>query len=767
MRGAGIYFKSVQEDLSVIRLRDYQERAVKELLSKSQRLISLSGNKILVFKAPTGSGKTIMMAEYLKRLDESGANGKPLAFIWTAPRKLHTQSKEKLEAYYQESRALKPIEFEELSDRQIGEGEILFFNWESINREDNVYIRDNEQEFNLTSVVDRTQEAGREIVLIIDEAHHSANTENSQGLIDMMNPKLTINVSATPTLQGDGMVNVFREEVIDEGMIKKQVLINPGFKNLIVRRRGNNYKFTSDANESTDEQVLRIAIEKREELQKVCDENGIQVNPLLLVQLPDRRRDTEFDYQEEIERMLRENHNITIDNGKLAIYLSENKENLENLTRNDNEAEVMIFKQAIALGWDCPRASILCLFREWQSFTFSTQTLGRIMRMPELKHYENDTLNTAFVYTTTSDLSILEDVAGDYVTIQYSGRKDIYELIGLHSVHRKRQRERTRLSPKFNQCLMEAVKEQDLKSALDLDKREVLKKLVTDGEIESIDQDIKHLSEGRERDGYHGDVIEVEMNVEDLQRKFDQFVKTSLDECFYPEPRSVGRVKDAIYTFFSFYFAGKFKKYDSEIQKIVLNKDNQQKMINALNRAQEIYISQVEQEEKKLEITNDWEIPESHNYNINYARKEYRKAIMDPSYEREDASQVEKEFAEYLDGNKEVKWWFKNGEKLEKFFAVPYEYNGEEKPFYVDWLVMLEDGRLGLFDTKGGITAESPETKAKAEGLWKYMQEENGKGKNIIGGIVVEKDESWRVNDNEEYSYNENDLSEWKFFENI
>ena len=59
----------------------------------------------------------------------------------------------------------------------------------------------------------------------------------------------------------------------------------------------------------------------------------------------------EFDYKEEIERLLRENHNITVDNGKLAIYLSDDKENLENLTRNDNEAEVMIFKQANALGW--------------------------------------------------------------------------------------------------------------------------------------------------------------------------------------------------------------------------------------------------------------------------------------------------------------------------------------------------------------------------------------------------------------------------------
>ena len=59
--------------------------------------------------------------------------------------------------------------------------------------------------------------------------------------------------------------------------------------------------------------------------------------------------------------------------------------------KNENEVEVMILKQAIALGWDCPRAQILVLFRDWKSITFSIQTVGRIMRMPEIKkgHYKN------------------------------------------------------------------------------------------------------------------------------------------------------------------------------------------------------------------------------------------------------------------------------------------------------------------------------------------------------------------------------------------
>ena len=53
-------------------------------------------------------------------------------------------------------------------------------------------------------------------------------------------------------------------------------------------------------------------------------------------------------------------YDITVENGKLAVWLSEEKSNtLPNIEKRDNEVEVLIFKQAIALGWDCPRASIL------------------------------------------------------------------------------------------------------------------------------------------------------------------------------------------------------------------------------------------------------------------------------------------------------------------------------------------------------------------------------------------------------------------------
>ena len=75
-----------------------------------------------------------MMAEFLSRLVENRKDGKAFSFIWAAPRKLHNQSKEKLENYYKDTRTLQCSKIEDLTDKKIGENEILFLNWESINK---------------------------------------------------------------------------------------------------------------------------------------------------------------------------------------------------------------------------------------------------------------------------------------------------------------------------------------------------------------------------------------------------------------------------------------------------------------------------------------------------------------------------------------------------------------------------------------------------------------------------------------------------------
>lgn len=53
--------------MSWINFKNYQETAIDELRDKVNSLIKKEGNKICVFKAPTGSGKTLMMAEWMMK----------------------------------------------------------------------------------------------------------------------------------------------------------------------------------------------------------------------------------------------------------------------------------------------------------------------------------------------------------------------------------------------------------------------------------------------------------------------------------------------------------------------------------------------------------------------------------------------------------------------------------------------------------------------------------------------------------------------------
>ena len=425
----------------MIELKDYQKQAVENLHRKIENSLRSSDNEVVIFQAPTGSGKTVMVSELLKELVSKREDDKKFSFVWVSVRMLHEQSKEKLEGYYEDGRVLKCSYFEDLEDKKIGENEILFINWHSINKKDiNLFVRENEQDNNLNSVIKNTKEDGRTIILIIDESHHTANSEKSKELIEIISPKITLEVSATPHLTKN-VAEIERVRLADvkaEEMIKSEISVNPEFFDIKI------------GTQSSDGIVIDEALKKREELVKMYKKEGVKINPLMLIQLPDNRAGL-TSKKEEIVKILGKK-GITEKNGKLAIWLSEDKsDTLPDIEKNKSDVEVLIFKQAIALGWDCPRASILVIFRESKSFTFTIQTIGRIMRMPELKYYSKEPeLNKGFVFTNLPNIEITEDYAKDYITV-YEAKRDskIYKNISLPSIYLKRQRERTRLSGEF------------------------------------------------------------------------------------------------------------------------------------------------------------------------------------------------------------------------------------------------------------------------------------------------------------------------------
>src|SRR3989344_1480305 len=152
----------------MIKLKDYQKDAVENLHRKIEKSLNSPENEVVIFQAPTGSGKTVMVSELLKELIKNRKDDKRFSFVWISVRMLHEQSKEKLEKYYEDDRTIKCSYFEDLEDRRISENEILFINWHSINKKGiNILVRENEQDNNLNSIIKNTREDGRIIVLVI------------------------------------------------------------------------------------------------------------------------------------------------------------------------------------------------------------------------------------------------------------------------------------------------------------------------------------------------------------------------------------------------------------------------------------------------------------------------------------------------------------------------------------------------------------------------------------------------------------------------
>jgi type III restriction enzyme len=736
----------------IIKDLKYKQTAIKKLLEKANELLEYDRSDNIVFKAPTGSGKTIIMAEVLLSFVSERKDQRTFSFIWAAPRKLHLQSKEKLENFYKDNRILECSNIEDLAEKKIEENEILFLNWESINKKDNVFIRENENDFNLTSIISNTLEEGREIILVIDESHHTASAENTRGLIEIMKPKITFEVSATPHMTSENFVSVRFEEVVKEGMIKEKVALNPDLKEDKLEGEG------------SDEFILKEALKRREELQKQFEKIGKDnINPLLLIQLPDNNTLDFTSKKDEIEELLAKRFNITSDNGKMAVYLSEDKRNLENISKNDNEVEVLLFKQAIALGWDCPRAYILVLFREWHSERFSIQTVGRIMRMPEIMHYGIEDLDRGYVYTNiaNNNIKIEEELARDYFTIYTSKRSETYKPIDLVSYHIMRQRETTRLAPSFINIFLKHTKSNSLKSKINVKVLKITDHIPIDGVI--------HL----EKVGTVSEPVEIYSDISlaktttELELAFKYFIQETLHAGeMFPEQRSVGRVCTSIYHFFSQELKMNYEEKQREIMTIVMSDENRQAFRDVINESLKEYKLKHPKEKNEI-VENDelWNVPVKIDLNANHQERKpkLKKVIMNPFYESTSKSknwETEKSFIEFLDNHKKIEWWFKNGEGYGTYFAVPFkDEEDEDQVFYVDFIVKLKDGKIGLFDTKSGWTAALAGN--KSDGLHRYIQEQNKKGKNLFGGIIHPKSGSFYTYTKIPYKYDKQ-LTDWE-----
>ena len=754
---------------------EYQQKAVRELTDKTIDLLTYSGNRhTLVFKAPTGAGKTVMASELLLRLnaelrDRTDVPCKEVAYIWIAPNKLHEQSYFKMRSFFTEGQELHPVIFDDLdhsAEGYIHPGEILFVNWESINKDNAVMIRDTEQGASLFDLTRRTQEEQHiPIIVIIDEEHMFASklANKTEKVLSHICPKVEIRISATPVSRGELQVNVQREAVVREGMIKQGVVLNPALQ-------------FNDPNGSLNQHLVHLALKKREELAEAYRKIGVNINPLLLIQLPNDKDKMDKDddsIKEEVMLYLDTIKNINIANGKLAVWLSNEKENLDNIENPDNLTEVLLFKQAIALGWDCPRAAVLLIFRKIESFTFTAQTVGRILRMPEQHFYEDDRLNWGYVYTNLSKdiIQIVQDDM-DYMSNIHAVRRENLSNVVLRSEYCEHPAiTRKRLGPDFKKVLAKVfedillVKNQQL-SLFTIDDLE--------GNTDEDDGDdsgesiyAKNRKACEDKITFRVKSIGVDL-IEDVNIT-GEIGETHVDKkARYV--RTMQELNDSYNAFCAKCIGSKFEKvsvttlafalkelmedlfelFETDAVKVILYHSNRPVFAGLIDRALNRYLKILEvrqqtQNEKSYK-SYDWEVPVERLYKEESHRviSDVRDHALMPFVELKSASQPEKHFEAFLEANKEcIDWWYKNGDAGRQHYAISYENKeGQKSLFYVDFVIRMKNGQIFLFDTKSaGSDVDAVE---KHNALIDYMESEANKERHLKGGIIIERNDNWK-----------------------
>lgn len=749
-------------------LKQFQENAVQAILAGAKYKLT-SQNKVFVFKSPTGSGKTFMMSQVVARMadsDNADFSTMDLCFLWVSIGKgdLEKQSAKSLKEAYEGSPQVTMLEEFAGSKDIIEKNEVVVFNWEKIRTRDretgewkNVVMKDGERS-SFVDVLNETRAVGRKIVLIIDESHSAARTERAREMIDeVIKPNLIIEMSATPILAEQPDYTVNPQDVIDEELIKKDIVINEDFTN-------------EEASElDTEQSVLLASWNKLTELEGLFKKKNIGVKPLLLIQLPNSVAGEE---KKDIATVFLREQGISQENGNLAIWLSEEKFLADkDLVKNDSPVRVLIFKQAIDTGWDCPRAQILLKWRESDSITFEVQVLGRILRMPEAKHYDADVLNRGYVFTNTPSINVRREVYGPNIIKTLVGKKrDGVKNITLRSYYR------TRIT--YNDItagLFSGIFEKKFAEFFGLvgDEGENYKtikgwkgssgeKVEMDGDLRvNIMSDVLLSGENIDFTLRISDDSQTSrvMSENDLRLKIEAILGSEL--AGYQAARSIPVMKNTLvgiikkYLGKNIHWIDAFIIYNEAIIKSILR----DAVADFKKKKDKVDAEKL----KELEICDDaWQIPEEKSYNDKvFAVERIENYFYDKAILEIEKSEPEEKFIDLLKNSGKVVWWWKNGdEHMQENFGIKIDEKG--KTFQPDFIVKYTDGIIGIYDTKP-IGDRVDDTKVKAEALHSYLKEQ----KKAVGGIVIFESGVAKINSKEVYRDFMAGAEDWTDFSTI
>ncbi|MBY6049422.1 DEAD/DEAH box helicase family protein [Vannielia litorea] len=411
-------------------LAGYQTRAVAALTGVIRKVTEYHDNRpqhrqeialksgVTLLQAPTGSGKTLVLGRTLEGL--RGGLSRPVVWFWFAPYAgLVTQTRDSIVEQCG-SLWVRGI----TKDREpVGtrDGDVFVQTWGAVaanNRDARKVRRTKESALSLDDMIETLRDDGFFIGVVIDEAHLNFGASAAAAAsfyLNALKPDFTILATATPN---DTRLEAFEEEagvevasrvIVPRGEVVEAGLNKEGLMMGVIRM--------SDADRDLvdhEQATLTAGWTQHLRLKTRLAERGIALTPLMLVQVEDQSKGRDDPVARVREKLIE----VGVPDAAIATHTSGQPGPDFHTLAYDPDKEVLIFKVAVATGFDAPRAWTLVSVRPNRGVEFGLQIVGRIMRVhPLIRPIDGQDalLDRGYVFLTDPELQAGLDAAVEEV----------------------------------------------------------------------------------------------------------------------------------------------------------------------------------------------------------------------------------------------------------------------------------------------------------------------------------------------------------------
>lgn len=447
-----------------LQLKDYQDKAVREVLERLDMCREAWHGKYqernsFALTATTGAGKTVIASTVIEALihgstefDYEPDPGAVVLWISKDPA-LNEQTRHRII----ESADRIPVGDLVLLDKDFGGdklemGTIYFINPSKLSATSRFVRRTNDRSVTFWEILDNTiMDRTLTLYVILDEAHEGMKApqkkdeDERQTIVQKIingngsNAAVPIvwGISATPERFNTAMA------IATGRATKPNVLVDPKDVQASGLLKSTLVLDIPDESGDFETSMLRDAtvefLKQSDRWTAYCGQEDVElVLPLLVVQIPNKASGDAGERQEDrtigtVLKVVRENFADFTDDCVAHVLGDRSDLEINDITipkvrpqdiQSNSAIRVLIAKDAVSTGWDCPRAEVLVSLRPAQDKTYITQLLGRMVRTPLARSTSDDRLNSASCYLPHFDRHTAKAVSEEIMGIKKQDGKE-------------------------------------------------------------------------------------------------------------------------------------------------------------------------------------------------------------------------------------------------------------------------------------------------------------------------------------------------------